>query len=163
MTIESITQNELLELFEYRDGVLYWKINTKRMKAGDVAGRTVKDGYRQMCINGCRPLLHQVVFKMFYGYIPKLIDHIDKNTTNNRIENLRPATKSQNRYNSKLNSNNKSGIKGVYWHKSFNKWIARASVNGKQKYLGCFDDLELADLVAQEARDKYHGAFANHG
>jgi hypothetical protein len=165
MTIESISQNELLELFEYRDGVLYWKINKphSRYKAGDLAGRTVKDGYNQICVNGMRILTHQIVFKMFHGYAPKPIDHIDRNVDNNRIENLRPATNRQNQYNTKLSTRNKSGVKGVWWHKTGKKWQVKVSVNGRQTNFGLYDDLELAALVAQEARTKYHGAFANHG
>lgn len=165
MTIESISQKELLELFEYRDGVLYWKINKphSRYKAGDIAGRTVKNGYRQICVNRIRILNHQIVFKMFHGYVPKTIDHIDQNPENNRIENLRAATIGQNQYNSKVSSRNKSGVKGVCWNKSYKKWHVQVSVNGKQTNFGLYDDLELADLVAQEARNKYHGDFANHG
>ena len=165
MTKESISQNELLKLFEVKDGVLYWKVNKpySRYKAGDIAGRKVKDGYMQVCVNRIRILNHQVVFKMFYGYIPKTIDHIDGNVSNNRIENLRPATLSQNQYNSKTSTRNKSGVKGVHWNVSRKKWHVQLSVNGKQTTFGLYNDLELASLVAQEARDKYHGVFANHG
>lgn len=165
MTKESITQNELLELFDYRDGVLYWKVNKphSQYKAGDVAGRTVKDGYNQICVNRMRILTHQIVFKMFHGYVPKEIDHIDGNPNNNKIENLRPATSRQNKYNTKLSTRNKSGFKCVWWNKTAKKWQVKISIKGKQKDFGLYSDLELAGLVAQEARDKYHGAFANHG
>jgi hypothetical protein len=165
MTKESISQNELLELFELKDGVLYWKVSKphSKYKAGDVAGRKVKDGYMQVCVNRMRLLNHQVVFKMFYGYVPKTIDHIDGNIQNNSVENLRSATPSQNQYNSKISTRNKSGVKGVWWDKVVKKWQVKVSVNGKQKDFGLYNDLELADLVAQEARNKYHGVFANHG
>jgi hypothetical protein len=165
MTKESISQNELLNLFDLKNGVLYWKVNKphSKYKAGDVAGRKVKDGYMQVCVNRIRILNHQVVFKMFHGYVPKTIDHIDGNIQNNSVENLRPATISQNQYNSKVSTRNKSGVKGVHWNVSNKKWQVQLSINGKQSTLGYFADLELADLVAQEARDKYHGAFANHG
>ena len=165
MTKESITQDELLELLEYRDGVLYWKISKphSRYKAGDVAGRTITNGYNQICVNRMRILTHQIVFKMFYGYTPKVIDHIDGNTANNRVENLRPATPRQNQYNARISTRNKSGAKCVWWNKTAKKWQVEVSVKGKQKDFGLYKDLELADLVAQEARDKYHGAFANHG
>lgn len=165
MTIESISQNELLELFEYCDGVLYWKINKphSRYKIGDVVGRTIIGGYRQTCVNSMRIFNHQVVFKMFHGYAPKVIDHIDGNPANNCIENLRPATPTQNQYNTKLNARNKSGVKNVCWHKSYKKWHVQVSVKGKQTNFGLYDDLELAELVAQKARTKYHGSFVNHG
>jgi hypothetical protein len=165
MTKESISQNELLELFDLKNGVLYWKVNKpySKYKAGDVAGRKVKDGYMQVCVNRIRILNHQVVFKMFHNYVPKIIDHIDGNIQNNSVENLRPATIRQNQYNSKISTRNKSGVKGVHWCARRRKWHTQLSINGKQTTLGFFEDLELADLVAQEARDKYHGAFANHG
>jgi hypothetical protein len=164
MTKESISQNELLELFDLKDGILYWKVSKphSKYKAGDVAGRKVKGGYMQVCVNRIRILNHQVVFKMFYGYVPKIIDHIDGNIQNNSVQNLRPATTSQNQYNSRISTRNKSGIKGVSWYKKTNKWQVQVSVNGKQTNFGYFDDLELADLVAQEARTKYHGQYARH-
>jgi hypothetical protein len=164
MTKESISQNELLEFFDLKNGVLYWKVSKphSKYKAGDIAGRKVKDGYMQVCVNRIRILNHQVVFKMFYGYVPKIIDHIDGNIQNNSVQNLRPATTSQNQYNSKISIRNKSGVKGVSWYKKTNKWQVRVSVNGKQTNFGFFDDLELADLVAQEARTKYHGQYARH-
>ena len=89
MTCSSITQEMLHEFFYYKDGVLYWKISKprSRKKAHDAAGRRVKQGYLQTCINRKRVLNHQIIFMMFHGYIPKEIDHIDRNVDNNRIEN----------------------------------------------------------------------------
>jgi hypothetical protein len=165
MTNKDISQSALIELFYLIDGILYWRVSKphSKYKAGDVAGRKVKGGYMQVCVNRIRILNHQVVFKMFHGYVPKMIDHIDGNVKNNRIENLRPATPSQNLYNSRLSTRNKSGVKGVCWSTSNKKWQVQVSISGKQTTLGFFEDLEFADLVAREARDKYHGAFANHG
>ena len=54
----------------------------------------------------------------------------------------------------------KGGV--LYWRKTGKKWAVQLSINGRQTNLGRFDDLEFADLVATEARDKYHGAFARH-
>jgi hypothetical protein len=64
--------------------------------------------------------------------------------------------------NRKLFKNNTSGCKGVYWNKRNRKWQVSVGVSKKQKHIGYFDDLELAELVALEARDKYHGNFAKH-
>ena len=83
------------------------------------------------------------------------------NRNDNSIENLRPAN-SKNQQNAKIRKDNKSGIKGVYWFAELKKWKVDIGVNGKRKYIGVFNDLELAELVAQEARDKYHGKFARH-
>ena len=66
----------------------------------------------------------------------------------------------QNAYNTKIRTNNTSGVKGVSWHKKDKKWRVRVCVDGVNNFIGNFDDLELAELVAIEARDKYHGKFA---
>lgn len=97
---------------------------------------------------------------MFHGYLPKSVDHIDGDRTNNRIENLRSVTHAQNSLNRKTPTNNKSGFKNVYWDKMFKKWVVNLNVNKKKIIIGKFDDLELAGLVAEEARDKYHGEYA---
>jgi hypothetical protein len=94
--------------------------------------------------------------------LPNFIDHIDCNKSNNKIENLRVATKSQNQCNRAITLLNKSGVKNVSWSKDRKEWVVQISVNGKKKFIGRYKDLELADLVAQEARDKFHGKFARH-
>lgn len=85
-----------------------------------------------------------------------LVDHINNDTLDNRDCNLSLATKSQNRQNSKgLDSNNKSGVRGVYWNKDNNKWRARIKIEGKQIEVGSFVDLEDARQAMDEARKKY--------
>ena len=106
--------------------------------------------------------VHRLVWLMHHGVLPEFLDHINGNKLDNRIENLRPATKSQNNQNKRLYSNNTSGVKGVCWHKRIKKWQVNVRVNGKQKSFGFFDDIELAELVASEARNKLHGQFARH-
>jgi len=154
--------NELIKLLEYKDGKLYWKVNAaKNVKAGDLAGRIQKSGHRRIGFGGKGYLAHRIIFLMHHGYLPKLVDHHDNDPTNNRIENLRSANRSKNRMNSKVNSNNKLGIKGV--SKIGNKYRVQIQANGQYKSIGYFDDVELAELVSIEARDKYHKEFANHG
>jgi len=97
---------------------------------------------------------------MQYGYVPKLIDHIDGNSENNKIENLRESNKSLNACNSKTPSHNTSGHKGVIWLKREKKWLAKVQINKKVMHLGTFTDIELACLVADEARILYHGTHA---
>jgi hypothetical protein len=99
---------------------------------------------------------------MHHGYLPYHVDHINGIKNDNRIENLRPASKAENSYNSKLKKNNTSGIKSVRWNKINKVWMVTLGVNGKAKYFGSFKDIELAELVAIEARNKYHGQFANY-
>jgi hypothetical protein len=90
------------------------------------------------------------------------IDHIDGNSSNNRIENLRGVTGSQNQWNRKKSVNNTSGIKGINWDKQKSKWVSRVMVNYKSIFLGRFDTLEEATVAVENAREKYHGEFARH-
>lgn len=153
-------QKTALDLFEYREGKLYWRCDRNRnVRAGDLAGcRSAK--YVQINISKRKYYEHQIVFLMHYGYIPVEVDHIDNNRHNNNIENLRAATRVQNSLNMPKRSNNKSGHKNVCWHKGANKWQVSVKADGKRINFGLFEDLELAALVASEARDKYHGKFA---
>lgn len=164
MTKEIITQDYVKQLFEYRDGALYWKVKPcKKVLIGEKAGNKREDGYCLTMINGKRYLNHRLIFLMHHGYFPQFIDHIDGNPSNNTVENLRSATSIQNQHNRKLGKDNTSGVKGVSWVANRKNWEIRLRINNRRKYFGSFDDLELASLVAQEARDKYHGKFANHG
>jgi hypothetical protein len=91
-----------------------------------------------------------------------MVDHINGIQTDNRIENLRPATYLENNRNARIRKDNSSGCKNVSWRSDRKKWSVAIKINGKRKNLGCFVDLELADLVAHEARDLYHKDFARH-
>jgi len=99
---------------------------------------------------------------MHHGYLPKQIDHIDGNPANNKIANLREASQSQNMWNRNANTNSMSKIKGIKIHQN-GKYQVRLQVNKKSMYFGLYVDLELAELVAIEARNKFHGEYANHG
>lgn len=150
-----VTQKRLHELFEYVDGSL--------IRDGKIAGSVNKRGYRIICVDMKMYKAHRLVFLYHHGYLPKQIDHIDKNPDNNRIENLRPATNGQNCMNRGMLRNNTSGCKGVFWDKETSKWRVAIRVDKKLKSFGRYHDIELAELVAMEARNKYHKEFANHG
>jgi hypothetical protein len=152
------------EKFKYINGELIWKVTlSNRAFVGKKAGSFRKDGYTFVCVNKKRYGIHQIIFAMHNGYIPKEIDHIDGNPSNNKIENLREANRAENAQNQKLTSKNKSGVKGVSWHKGAKKWVVQLMSNRVHKYIGLFEDLELAELVSIEAKDKYHKEFACHG
>lgn len=157
-----LDQNQLLSLFDYKDGELYWRIAPcKTVNAGDKAGY-INRKYKKIKIKNKSYVIHRIIFMMFHGYMPEIVDHIDNNPLNNCIENLRPATKQQNNSNCKMRIDAKSSAKGVNWHKKQQKWTVRVSVNNKRENVGSFDNFELAELVATMAREKYHGAFARH-
>ena len=159
----SIAQQKLHELFEYRDGKLFWKIRKAAcVYIGNEAGSIDKKGYRRVMINNKSYKTHRLVFMMHYGYLPKQVDHIDGNKLNNNIENLRQATHGQNRQNSKIQKNNTSGVKGINWQKRDNKWQARVMLNKKSHQIGYFETLEEAKKAIEKARQQLHGEFARH-
>ena len=162
-TTDKLTQDLLKELFEYRDGVLYWKVaKARNIKVGDAAGCLNATGYLYTRINRKRYRNHRLIFLMYYGYLPQFLDHIDGNKINNRIENLRPATISENNRNAKIGKNNTSGVKGVYWYARDKKWKAQLMINRKVKYLGYFKTIEEAEEAVKKAREELHGEFARH-
>jgi hypothetical protein len=160
-----LDQENAKRFFDYKNGVLYWKEKPHKfahIKVGDKAGTVKGTGYMQTVINRKIYLNHRLIYLYHHGYIPKIIDHIDGDKKNNKIENLREATRCQNGYNSKRTVKNFSGSRGVVWSKKAKKWQVQIKYDGKHRYIGLFEDLELADLVSKEARDKYHGQFASY-
>ena len=152
----------LHELFEYKNGVLYSKIDRKQstIKKGDVVGGINSKGYLRTCIACKSYKVHRLIFMMFYGYMPTEIDHVNGIKTDNRIENLRKANHSQNQSNKSKTKRNSTGKKGIT--SEYGKWRVRVGINKKTINVGIFEDLELAELVATEARSKFHGNFAKH-
>ena len=156
------TQKEVLDIFKYKDGVLYWKVDMHARKVkGKPCGNANKgDGRLRTQVKGKNMLNHRIIFLMHHGYLPNRIDHIDGNFLNNQIKNLRDATHSQNMCNRKINVNNTSGIKGISWDGKY--WKVQIYVGGKHAFNKRFDNLELAELAAIEAREKYHGQYARY-
>jgi len=162
MAEQIITKEYLNELFEYRDGELYWKIPTKGHSVGMLAGSVNKLKYRAIKINSKLYKAHRLIYLMFNGELPKMIDHIDNNPSNNRIENLRPANTSLNRQNAKINKNNTSGVKGVSWDSQAGRWKARIWSNKKTHTIGLFNTIAEAEKVVKSARERLHMDFARH-
>lgn len=134
----------------------------RNMRTGKPAGTLRRDGYYDVLVNGKKTKAHHIIWSLFGREIPEgfVLDH--KEGKSNDIDNLRLATVSQNAQNSKLMSNNTSGHKGVELAKG-GLWRVRISAfKGKRMSFGCYKDSELACLVADEARDKYHGQFSRH-
>ena len=157
----TLTQEYLHSLFYYKDGNLHWikPMAKNKIKENSIAGYKSKK-YVYVSINKKTYLLHRIIWLYHYGYLPNEIDHIDGNKQNNNIDNLRDVLHLHNQYNQKTNKRNTSGVKGVSFDKNRFTWVVRFNVNKKPIYFGRFNDLELAELVAIEARDKYHGEFA---
>ena len=163
-----IIKEELVEVLHYNPETGIFTRNTEDEKGNitntnEIAGTLDGKGYWQISVYNKRYLAHHLAWLYVYGYIPKIIDHINGNKLDNRICNLREADLSQNQFNRKINCNNTSGVKGVYWCKKSNRWVVRIMAYGKRKVIGFFKDLEDAKNAANEARLKYHGNFSNNG
>jgi hypothetical protein len=159
-----MNQQLLHERFEYKDGNLIWKIKSSpKTKIGDVAGNLSVRGYVVVQINGKTYKAHRLVWIYHNGDIPAgiEIDHINEVKNDNRIDNLRLATSSQNKCNVSKPKRNTSGFKGVTYSKAGKrKWVAQISINNKNIYLGCRDTKEAAYELYKAATIKYHGEFA---
>ena len=97
-----------------------------------------------------------------YGVVPIGIDHINGNSLDNRIKNLRNVPQTENTKNLKIPTSNTSGVHGVYWSKVRSKWIAGIGICGKTYNLGGFTDIKEAKKVRKDA-EKEHGFHENHG
>jgi len=167
VTLPPITRCDMLtfekvnSVFEYRDGLIY-----KKLKSGVVSSRSsgtaTSNGYAKVGIDGKSYLVHRVIYLMQHKFLPDFIDHIDNNPLNNKIENLRACSRGQNKMNARKHKSNRSGHKGVSFHKKSQKWIVEVQVNKVRKYLGIYSDFDLACLVSDEARNLYHKEFSNH-
>ena len=157
-----LNQKDLKELFEYRnDGYLIRKIKTSNsVKVGDVAGCSTGNGYQKICVYGKQYLTHRLIFFWHYGFFPKEVDHINGNTFDNCIENLRAADRNQNGKNRGLSIRNKSGFAGVVQDKIRKKWIAQIMVDRKRILLGRFEKLEEAINTRKKAEKFYYKEWA---
>jgi len=155
------TQKQVKELFEYdSNGYLIWAVNRKRARIGNKVGILHPNGYLRTRVNGILQSNHRLIYLWHHGYMPEMVDHVDGNKLNNKIENLRASDKVTNQNNAKISVKNTSGYKNVCFCSQTKKWAVKIRIFGKSKTLGRFNDIELADLVAQEARLKYFKEFA---
>ena len=154
------TEEAIKEYLEYRDGKLYWKnrTGTQTGNNGKEAGGPHTRGYRRVRINYTLLKTHRVIFFMHHGYWPKYVDHINRVTDDNRIENLRECTQAENGRNSY--QANKFG-RNVSFHKQSSKYRVQLVVNYKHLHFGLFDRLEDAQEAARQARKEHFGEF-NH-
>jgi hypothetical protein len=153
----------ILKNFEYRSGFVYRTACHGGEPIGKRAGwLTVCNGkpYWKISIKRKTMYLHHIIFMMHYKYLPKYIDHVDGNSTNNHIGNLRAATQSQNIANSKLKTNNTSGYKGVSFRRDTGKWQSSVMVNGNHISLGSYVTKEEAHQAYILGSKKYFGEFA---
>ena len=155
MTKNEALMNRLQELFEYQDGSLFWRKSRKNwIKPGQAAGSPSSNGYINVRVDGRMMKAHRVIYAYHHGYYPEFVDHINGVRTDNRIENLRPCTRTQNGQNQKGRTEKRNTFvkKGRYG--------VSLKVNGKQIHIGYFGSQAEASTAAEQARQKYFGEFA---
>nr|UVY41951.1 MAG: zinc-binding loop region of homing endonuclease [Bacteriophage sp.]UWG30146.1 MAG: zinc-binding loop region of homing endonuclease [Bacteriophage sp.] len=151
-------------LFLYKDGNLIRCCNSRKARAGEVAGAKHKSGYIQVRVLGKMMKAHRVVWWINYGFIPDhlQIDHKNHVRDDNRVENLELKSNAENHKNMSLYKSNKSGAHGVRWNSKFNRWDVYIVVGGKKCYVGVFRSLDDA-IAAKLQAEKDNGFHRNHG
>ena len=150
---------DVLFYFDYKNGLFYWKNPTSiRVKKGDFA-QVFGQRYMHVSVNKKRYMIHKLVFFIHHGYVPEIVDHIDGNSFNNKIENLREVDKYQNTWNAKVRKHSKTGLKGVTFHPQTNKFRARIRCKNKIYSLGLFTTKEDAHQAYCNASLIFHKEF----
>lgn len=163
MNIEKMREL-LINHVEYRDGNIYWlKTIGAKAKAGARIGSPDRQGYLRFWMFRKQYSVHRVIFLLRNGFLPDCIDHINGVVDDNRIENLRKATLSENQFNQKGRESSRSGVKGVHWHSKNKRWTASIRKDGKLVHLGSFDSVESAATARINAAQSLHGEFFNPG
>lgn len=159
-----LTQARLREVLNYDPvkGLFCWIARPSiRIKVGAEAGWLHSNGYVIITLDGKDYRAHRLaVFYMTGEWPPHDVDHIDRVRTNNKWENLRLATRTQNNGNSARRKNNTSGFTGVVWHAQSKKWHAQIKRNYKNISLGMYETKEAASAAYQAAAVEFYGEFA---
>lgn len=152
--------------FKYEPATGHLINRSRRIKSreGAVSGWVHVDGYVQVYAFGGGHLAHRVIWEMVNGPIPDgmEIDHINGRRTDNRLQNLRVVTRSDNMRNQKRRRDNKTGYIGVTWEKRLGKYRAGISTEGVRQHLGIFDTAEEASAAYLRAARQL-GFHVNHG
>lgn len=157
-----VTQERLRQLFSYDpDTGLFTRIHPqKKCRVGDVAGCVAKNGYITISVDVKKYYAHRLAWMYVHGYMPEQIDHKNRDRSDNRICNLRPATHSLNESNKATKIGCASKFRGVSAHHSSGMWRARIKVNGKERRLGLFRNEVDAATAYNEAAIVAFGEFA---
>jgi hypothetical protein len=159
MATRILTQQRLHELLKYdpETGVFTWNVTRSNMRAGTRAGTYDKRGYLRISIDEKIYGGHRLAWLYVYGAWPTdVIDHINRNTGDNRLCNLRDTDRCVNNQNACTRKDSPVGIRGVTRHPYSNKWRARIQANGKKMHIGTFDTVEAAAAAYAAAAYALH-------
>jgi hypothetical protein len=158
-----LTQERLKELVHYdpATGLFTWRVARPKCRVGGLVGSTDSKGYLRARIDYVEYRLHRLAVLYMVGEFPALeVDHKNLVRADNRWENLRLATGSQNQHNKGTQRNNTSGFVGVSFFRRTGTWRARCKVKGREVSLGYYKTAELAASAVSAARERLHGEFA---
>lgn len=159
------SQEYLLDRLSYDEetGRIFWRrsVYNNMPVPGSVAGYRGVEGYWLVKIDGILYRASRIIVKMKLGIDAEEVDHRDRNSSNNRWDNLRPATRSNNAHNSRRRIG-RSGVRGVQVLPD-GRFLAKIKVQGKQIYIGYYRTVTEAETAYKQASEKYYGEFAYHG
>jgi hypothetical protein len=157
----SIERVRAVLAYEPETGVLRWLVARGKRPIGAPAGYVVNGTYAKISLFGKELYAHVVAWALFTGEWPDgPIDHRNLNYSDNRAENLREATYSLNRVNTRKPSTNTSGLKGATWCKRTRKWLSSTKIKGRTKFLGYHETKELAHAAYVDFMTATYGDFA---
>lgn len=162
---KSLTQSRLKELLSYdhATGLFTWSKSRGCIKKGDKAGSLNTSGYLTIRVDRRLYRSNRLAFLYMEGYSPEnSVDHINRDKTDNRWDNLRHVSQSCNIRNSKKSLSNKSGVTGVVWDKARGRWHAQITVNYKNIHFGRHRKFINAVMARWEAEKKYNFPNCNN-
>jgi len=164
---KELTLERLRERVNYNPETGVMTLKTRPIKGGntavgDVLGSPHSAGYIQLRLDGRPYLLHRLAWFYMHGEWPVNIDHINHNRQDNRLVNLRSVSRAENQKNQKKRVDNLSGLTGVRWCNSRQKWVAHIRENNRYQVLGRFNNLFDA-ACARKSMENYLHFHINHG
>jgi hypothetical protein len=154
---ESLSQERLRTILVYNPETGEFTRNG-RIAGGSYRHRNLT--YRRVWVAGHQYSAHRLAWLYFYGVWPSgEVDHINGDGTDNRIANLRDATRGQNATNALAQKSSKTGLRGVHYHPGAKKYRAQICKNLKITHLGYFDTPEAAHQAYLSAARTIHGEF----
>lgn len=153
---------DFIEYFPDTGKLMWKKSNSNKVRVGQEITHVDSYGYLGVQFQFVRWKAHRLAWYLYYGEVPEGdIDHINGDRTDNRIENLRLASRGENLRNMRVSGKGSSKYKGVSWHKAAGKWSAQITLDNKKKHLGLFEEEISAALAYDTAAKEFYKDFAH--